>query len=172
MKQFCLCLLCLVPIHRACCGVNFPRGVSPTWKEFSIAYKCSTCIDVADPVTIAIAVAIAVAVAVAVAVADAEVAGRPKRKSPSGTPPVTPPHRKRKGQPRIADPLILISPTDLPTICRRENESDGIRHEPSVELCESILEQSSFEEPTMPNYKIHNEGSNKGKVKFTNGLGT
>ncbi|KAK4024050.1 hypothetical protein OUZ56_009440 [Daphnia magna] len=92
-------------------------------------------------------------------------------RSPSGTPPVAPPRQKRQGQPRIADPPILIYPTDLPTIVRRENESDGIRHEPPVEPCESILEQSSFEEPTIPNYKIHKEGSNKGKVKLTNGLG-
>jgi hypothetical protein len=34
-----------------------------------------------------------------------------------------------------------------------------------------FLQQSSFEAPTEPDYKIHSEGSNKGKVKLTNGLG-
>ena len=46
-----------------------------------------------------------------------------------------------------------------------------IEMKPHAEPVESTMEESSFEEPTEPNFQVHHDGSNKGKVKLTNGLG-
>ena len=54
---------------------------------------------------------------------------------------------------------------------RRPYGSDGIRNEAPVEPLESTMEESSFEEPTEPIFKVHCDESNKGKVKLTKGLG-
>jgi hypothetical protein len=60
-KQFCRCLVCKVPLHRACCGIVFARGGTLTWKEYSSNYRCTKCVegvgretlaDDADPVSL------------------------------------------------------------------------------------------------------------------------
>jgi hypothetical protein len=50
-------------------------------------------------------------------------------------------------------------------------DNDGYRDEAPADPIESTMEESSFEEPTEPNFQVHHDGSNKGKVKLTNGLG-
>ncbi|KAK4010445.1 hypothetical protein OUZ56_019588 [Daphnia magna] len=258
-KQFCVCVVCQVPVHRLCCGVTFHRGISPSWKEFSSSYRCAMCSgsvvqgstkDVADGVDAEDAVAGGSTddvASVAVAVSDG---GRPKRllkprsifdpshvgkkkplakasplrpssarqrstprtspqthspRRPSSlpsplspltmsplvslvvspvlfllspllrsTPPVPPPRRRRRAQLQPQEKMIVDILPDLSpatAIPRRPYESDGRREEAFAEPDESAMEQSSFEEPTEPSYKIHEEGTNKGLPKLTDGLG-
>lgn len=44
-KQFCRCLVCKVPLQRACCGVVFARGGTLTWKQHSSNYRCTKCVE-------------------------------------------------------------------------------------------------------------------------------
>lgn len=61
--------------------------------------------------------------------------------------------------------------TPVVAVQRRPYDSDGYRDEAPADPIESTMEESSFEEPTEPNFQVHHDGSNKGKVKLTNGLG-
>ncbi|KZR95681.1 Uncharacterized protein APZ42_010433, partial [Daphnia magna] len=96
-------------------------------------------------------------------------------RSPTATPPVAPPRLRRRIQPdnSSVEPEYPLHDSDVfePSVSRRNRDSDGVRAQPPVEPIESTLEQSSFEEPKEPVYKIHIDGSNKEKNKLTNGLG-
>ncbi|KZR97901.1 Uncharacterized protein APZ42_006970, partial [Daphnia magna] len=88
-------------------------------------------------------------------------------RSPTATPPVAPPRRRRLVQPDNSpvEPEYPLHDSDVfePSVSRRNRDSDGVRAQPPVEPIESTLEQSSFEEQKEPVYKIHIDGSNKGK---------
>ncbi|KAI9557241.1 hypothetical protein GHT06_017064 [Daphnia sinensis] len=78
-------------------------------------------------------------------------------------PPVPPPRRMRRP---LQIQNISVSLEDPPIV-----DSDGYRDEAPAELVKSTMEESSFEEPTESNFQLHHDGSNRGKVKLTNGLG-
>ncbi|KAK4017386.1 hypothetical protein OUZ56_032698 [Daphnia magna] len=97
-------------------------------------------------------------------------------------PPVPPPSRKRRAlqiqnisvsleDPPVIGDLPFEAVTSVVAVQRRPYDSDGYRDEAPAEPVESTMEESSFEEPTESNFQVHHDGSNKVKVKFTNGLG-
>ncbi|KAK4021740.1 hypothetical protein OUZ56_003649 [Daphnia magna] len=79
------------------------------------------------------------------------------------TPPVPPPRRRRRAQLQPQEEMIVDILPDL-------SPATAIPRRPYALFTKCYLQQSSFEEPTEPSYKIHEEGTNKGLQKLTDGL--